>query len=123
LTSLLGAIGGELTSVLPVYGIAGAETCEAGVVAALVPAGIGHPDALKAVGESTFLTVLPAAQRLAELLITLPRNRYFPTDQDVHMISGGDLTYVVANAGAAQRIWRAHGEKINICGATLRDWF
>jgi len=29
--------------VLPVYGIAGAGTCEAGVVAALVPAGIVIP--------------------------------------------------------------------------------
>jgi len=46
--SLLGAIGGELTSVLPVNTIAGAGTYEAGVVAALVPADIGYQEALKA---------------------------------------------------------------------------
>jgi uncharacterized membrane protein YbhN (UPF0104 family) len=46
--SLLGAIGGELTSVLPVNGIAGTGTYEAGVVAALLPAEIGHQEALKA---------------------------------------------------------------------------
>jgi hypothetical protein len=45
--SLLGAIGGELTSVLPVYSIAGAGTYEAGVVAALVVADIDHQEALK----------------------------------------------------------------------------
>jgi uncharacterized membrane protein YbhN (UPF0104 family) len=45
--SLLGAIGGELTSVLPVSSIAGAGTYEAGVVAALVPADIAHQEALK----------------------------------------------------------------------------
>jgi hypothetical protein len=36
--ALFGAIGGELTSVLPVNAIAGAGTYEAGVVAALLPA-------------------------------------------------------------------------------------
>jgi len=43
-----------------------------------------HPDALKAVGESTFiLTILHPAQRVAELLIT-PK-WYFLTDQNVCM--------------------------------------
>jgi uncharacterized membrane protein YbhN (UPF0104 family) len=46
--SLLGAVGGELTSVLPVNTIAGAGTYEAGVVAALAPADVGHQEALKA---------------------------------------------------------------------------
>ena len=45
--SLLGAIGGELTTVLPVYSIAGVGTYEAGVVAALVPADIGYQEAIK----------------------------------------------------------------------------
>jgi uncharacterized membrane protein YbhN (UPF0104 family) len=45
--SLLGAIGGELSVVLPVYSIAGAGTYEAGVVAALMPADIGYQEALK----------------------------------------------------------------------------
>jgi len=46
--SLLGAIGGELTSVLPINGIVGAGTYEAGVVAALLPAEIGYQEALTA---------------------------------------------------------------------------
>ena len=38
--ALLGVIGGELTSVLPIHGVAGAGTYEAGIVAALLPAGV-----------------------------------------------------------------------------------
>ncbi len=45
--ALLGAIGGELTTILPVYSIAGVGTYEAGVVAALVPADIGYQEAIK----------------------------------------------------------------------------
>ncbi|TVR63092.1 MAG: UPF0104 family protein [Candidatus Competibacteraceae bacterium] len=44
----LGAIGGDLTSVLPVHGIAGAGTYEAGVVAALLPFGVPATAALAA---------------------------------------------------------------------------
>ena len=43
-----GAIGGDLTSVLPVHGIAGAGTYEAGVVAALTPFGVPLTGALMA---------------------------------------------------------------------------
>ncbi len=46
--ALLGAIGGELTSVLPVHGVAGAGTYEAGVIAALLPTAIDPQQALKA---------------------------------------------------------------------------
>ncbi len=42
----LGAIGGDLTSVLPIHGIAGAGTYEAGVVAALLPFGVPAAAAL-----------------------------------------------------------------------------
>lgn len=42
------AIGGELTSVLPVHGVAGAGTYEAGVVAAMLPFGIPTQTALQA---------------------------------------------------------------------------
>jgi uncharacterized membrane protein YbhN (UPF0104 family) len=38
--ALLGVIGGEVTSVLPIHGVAGAGTYEAGIVAALLPAGV-----------------------------------------------------------------------------------
>ena len=44
----LGATAGDLTSVLPIHGIAGAGTFEAGVVAGLVPFGISAADALTA---------------------------------------------------------------------------
>jgi uncharacterized membrane protein YbhN (UPF0104 family) len=46
--ALLGAVAGELTSVLPVHGVAGAGTYEAGIVAALIPFGIAATDALVA---------------------------------------------------------------------------
>ncbi|HRL77044.1 MAG TPA: lysylphosphatidylglycerol synthase transmembrane domain-containing protein [Candidatus Accumulibacter phosphatis] len=46
--AFLGAIGGDLTSVLPVHGIAGAGTYEAGVVAALLPFGVPAGEALAA---------------------------------------------------------------------------
>ena len=46
--ALLGAIGGDLTSVLPVHGVAGAGTYEAGVMAALLPFGVPAAQALMA---------------------------------------------------------------------------
>jgi len=46
--ALLGAIGGELTSVLPIHGVAGAGTYEAGIVAALLPLGVAGETALSA---------------------------------------------------------------------------
>jgi uncharacterized membrane protein YbhN (UPF0104 family) len=46
--AFLGAIGGDLTSVLPVHGIAGAGTYEAGVVAALAPFDVPAVTALAA---------------------------------------------------------------------------
>ncbi|WP_018954962.1 lysylphosphatidylglycerol synthase domain-containing protein [Thioalkalivibrio sulfidiphilus] len=42
----LAVIAGDLTSVLPVHGVAGAGTYEAGVVAALLPFGVGGEAAL-----------------------------------------------------------------------------
>jgi hypothetical protein len=43
----LGSIFGDATSVLPIHGVAGAGTYEAGVVAALIPAGIDAEAALR----------------------------------------------------------------------------
>lgn len=43
-----GAVAGELTSVLPVHGIAGAGTYEAGIVLVLSPLGVATDDALTA---------------------------------------------------------------------------
>jgi uncharacterized membrane protein YbhN (UPF0104 family) len=44
----MGALGGELSSVLPVHGLAGAGTYEAGVVAALAPFRVSAVEALAA---------------------------------------------------------------------------
>lgn len=46
--ALLGSTTGELSSVLPFHGIGGAGTYEAGVLASLVPLGVGTEAALKA---------------------------------------------------------------------------
>ena len=46
--ALLGSATGELSSVLPFHGIAGAGTYEAGVLAGLVPLGVEMEAALKA---------------------------------------------------------------------------
>ncbi len=46
--ALLGVIGGEVTSVLPIHGVAGAGTYEAGIVAALLPAGVNTEVAVTA---------------------------------------------------------------------------
>jgi len=72
--SLLGAIGGELTNMLPVHGIAGAGTYEAGVVAALVPADIGHQEALKA-AVNLHLFLLSCTLLSGLLSYLLPGNR------------------------------------------------
>jgi uncharacterized membrane protein YbhN (UPF0104 family) len=47
-TAILGSITGELSSVLPIHGVAGAGTYEAGVLAGLVPSGIEWEGALGA---------------------------------------------------------------------------
>jgi hypothetical protein len=72
--SLLGAIGGELTVVLPVYSIAGAGPYEAGVVAALIPADIPPQEALKA-AVNLHLFLLSCTILSGSLSCLLPRNR------------------------------------------------
>ncbi len=47
-TALLGAVGGELSSVLPLHGVAGAGTYEAGVLAVLTPLSVALAQALPA---------------------------------------------------------------------------
>jgi uncharacterized membrane protein YbhN (UPF0104 family) len=46
--SLLGSVTGELSSVLPIHGLAGAGTYEGGILAGLLPLGIGAEAALRA---------------------------------------------------------------------------
>ncbi|MEK7321949.1 MAG: lysylphosphatidylglycerol synthase domain-containing protein [Pseudomonadota bacterium] len=66
----MGAIAGDLTSVLPVHGIAGAGTYEAGVVAGLLPYGVTPAAALAAaVNLHLFLLGTTLAGGAASLLI------------------------------------------------------
>lgn len=66
----MGAIAGDLTSVLPVHGIAGAGTYEAGVVAGLVPYGVEPAAALAAaVNLHLFLLGTTLAGGAASLLV------------------------------------------------------
>jgi len=68
--AVMGALGGDLTSVLPVHGIAGAGTYEAGVVAALIPFGIEAKVALAAaVNLHLFVLGLSAAGGALALLL------------------------------------------------------
>jgi uncharacterized membrane protein YbhN (UPF0104 family) len=46
--ALLGAVLGDLTSILPVHNIGGAGTYEAGVVAGMLPFGVGASAAIAA---------------------------------------------------------------------------
>jgi len=70
----LGATAGDLTSVLPIHGIAGAGTFEAGVVAGLVPFGMSAADALTA-AVNLHLFLLSCTIISGILSRTLPKKR------------------------------------------------
>jgi uncharacterized membrane protein YbhN (UPF0104 family) len=72
--SILGAIAGELTFVLPLYSIAGAGPYEAGVVAGLMPADITPKEALAA-AVNLHLFLLSCTILSGFLSYLLPRNR------------------------------------------------
>lgn len=68
--ALLGVIGGDLTSVLPVHGIAGAGSYEAGVVAGLLPFGVPAEAALvAAVNLHLFMLGMSLAGGMLALLL------------------------------------------------------
>jgi len=70
----LGALGGELTSVLPVHGVAGAGTYAAGVVAGLLPFGLSAREALQAaVNLHLFFLSLSIIGGLMGLLLKTPK--------------------------------------------------
>jgi uncharacterized membrane protein YbhN (UPF0104 family) len=71
IAATLGAIGGELTSVLPFHAPAGVGTYEAGIVAVLVPFGLSAKDALNA-AVNAHLFVLGAALASAALTMLVP---------------------------------------------------
>jgi uncharacterized membrane protein YbhN (UPF0104 family) len=71
-TALMGSVTGELSSVLPFHGLAGAGTYEAGVMAGLVPLGIDlEPAAVGAVNLHLF--VLGASVLTGLLALVVPR--------------------------------------------------
>lgn len=69
-----GVIAGDLTSVLPVHGVAGAGTYEAGVVAGLLPFGVDARSALQA-AVNLHLFVLGCTLLSGLLSLTLPARR------------------------------------------------
>jgi uncharacterized membrane protein YbhN (UPF0104 family) len=75
-TALLGSVTGELSSVLPFHGLAGAGTYEAGVLASLLPRGIPLEDAVRsAVSLHLFLLGTSALSGLMVLLVPAGRAR------------------------------------------------
>ena len=66
--ALLGAVGGDLTSVLPVHSVAGMGTYEGGIVAALLPFGV---DADHALAAAVNLHLLLLAATLVSGLLSL----------------------------------------------------
>jgi len=71
----MGSIAGELTSILPIHGIAGAGTYEAGVIAGLTPYGHNLEDALlAAVNLHLFLLSATLLSGLLSLLIRSPKH-------------------------------------------------
>jgi|MudIll2142460700_1097286.scaffolds.fasta_scaffold104381_2 uncharacterized membrane protein YbhN (UPF0104 family) len=73
-TILAGIVGAELSSVLPVHGVAGAGSYEAAMVAALYPFGVEPGAALSAaVNLHLFLLGVTLLSSLAALLIPAPR--------------------------------------------------
>ncbi|ATE59708.1 lysylphosphatidylglycerol synthase domain-containing protein [Thauera sinica] len=74
-TGAAGALGAELAAILPIQGVAGFGTYEAGAAAALLPAGIAFEDGLRA-ALALHLFVIGcalAAGALAALLIAAPK--------------------------------------------------
>jgi uncharacterized membrane protein YbhN (UPF0104 family) len=72
-TILAGIVGAELSSVLPVHGVAGAGSYEAAMVAALYPLGVPPAKALgAAVNLHLFLLGVTLLASLAALLIPVP---------------------------------------------------
>lgn len=82
--AVMGAIGGDLTSVLPVHGVAGAGTYEAGVVAALSPFGV------------TTTTALAAAVNLHLFMLGLS-------------LLGGALALLLDRGRPVTEMWSDHG--------------
>jgi uncharacterized membrane protein YbhN (UPF0104 family) len=81
--ALVGATTGELSSVLPVHGIAGAGTYEAGILAGLIPLGIELEAALKG-AVNIHLFVLGVAILAGVLAALLPIRRNGSDEGPIH---------------------------------------
>ncbi len=68
-TAVLGGITGEMSSVLPFHGLAGAGTYEAGVLASMIPAGVPAERALNA---AVNLHLITLSVSMLSALIALP---------------------------------------------------
>ena len=81
-TAWIGATVGDFTSILPIHGMAGAGTYEAGVVAGLAPFGIKPTEALQA-AVNLHLFVLGCTLLSGLLSLLLPRQSNTPTGTDI----------------------------------------
>jgi len=79
-TALLGSVTGEVSSVLPVHGLAGAGTYEAGVAAGLLTLGV-EPEAALRGGVNLHLFVLGASILSGALALLVPVRPRTPPDQ------------------------------------------
>jgi glycosyltransferase 2 family protein len=70
--SLLGALGGELTSILPIHGVAGAGSYEGGMIALLMPFGFDLDSALAA-AVHLHLFLLGLSLIFGLIALTLPK--------------------------------------------------
>lgn len=77
-TGLLGSVTGELSSVLPFHGFAGAGTYEAGVLASMLPMGV---PAGRAVAAAVNLHLIILSVSLATALLALPFGRFTNTSR------------------------------------------
>jgi uncharacterized membrane protein YbhN (UPF0104 family) len=82
-TAWIGATFGDITSVLPIHGIAGAGTYEAGIVAGLTPFGIKPAEALQA-AVNLHLFVLGCTLLSGLLSLLLPRLPVVPAPVTAH---------------------------------------
>jgi uncharacterized membrane protein YbhN (UPF0104 family) len=88
-TALVGSVTGELSSILPIHGLAGAGTYEGGILVGLVPLGIGTESALGA-AVNLHLFVLGVSVLSALLALLLPAASRLPAHPDGSAGARGD---------------------------------
>lgn len=76
--AVLGVVGGEATSVLPIHGVAGVGTYEAGIMGALLPVHQGAPTSLLAAAVNLHLFLLGTTLLGGLVSLFLPRSGGLP---------------------------------------------